>query len=138
MPGQLEPLSGYYFLNFHFLVGLEGVGPIPKPDMELGHQRSESSSDSFVCVSESATNEGERMSQEPVESESWELVGRDSRESPGSPKSPTTQNKNKEENFDIEDLLGDDTPVAVATDDKNQKGQGAAEDSNSDWENWDD
>ena len=114
------------------------MGPIPKPDMELGHHRSESSSDSFVCVSESATNEGERgVSQDPAEPESWEMVGGDLR---GSPRSPASQNKNKEENFDIEDLLGDDTPVAIATGDgdKNLKGQGAAEDSNSDWENWDD
>lgn len=138
---ECVPGCGIYFSVYYLnVVGIEAVGPVPKPDMEMGHQRSESSSDSFVCVSESATNEGDRgMSQEPTEPDSWEMVGRDSRESPGSPKSLASQNKNKEE-FDIEDLLGEDTPAVIAADggQENQKDQDIAEDSNSDWENWDD
>lgn len=109
----------------------------------MGHQRSESSSDSFVCVSESATNERER-SQESLEPGSWEMVDRDSRESSGS---PASQSKSK--GFDIENLLVDDsvddtdTPGATDTDVLNgsgvdSKGQGTEEDSNSDWEDWND
>ncbi len=99
---------------------------LPKPDNVAGpgHRRSESSSDSFVCVSESATNEGERGL---LEQETWEVV--DGGSSPQSQSSP----KQSKEDFDIDDLLEEDT--AEVTDEADK----TLEDSNSsDWEDWND
>ena len=103
---------------------------LSKPEIPPGHVRSESSSDSFVCVSEGATNEGERgVSQEQ---EMWEMVGGESQESS---KPNESQSGNKEE-FDIDDLLKDE-PNASAANEADKKEE-PMEDSNSDWENWDD
>ncbi len=102
-----------------------------KPDIP-GHQRSESSSDSFVCVSESATNEGDRgMSQDPLEQETWEVVdGSSPLQSQSSPKQAS-------EDFDIDDLLEEDeeNPTVEGCEADADK---TLEDSNSDWEKWDD
>ena len=112
---------------FFFSVMVDGLS---KPEIR-GHVRSESSSDSFVCVSEGATNEGERgVSQER---EMWEVVGGESPESKPNESQSGTGNK---EEFDIDDLLKDE-PSASATKEADKKVE-PMEDSNSDWEDWDD
>ncbi len=104
-----------------------------KPDA-TGHERSESSSDSFVCVSESATNDGERgISQDPLDQETWEVVDG------GSPP-PQSQSSPKQasEDFDIDDLLEDDAAAVEGSSEADADNDKTLEDSNSDWEKWND
>ena len=116
-----------------------------------GHQRSESSTDSFVCVSEEAGLEGEGPpSRDVAESESWEQLGSDL----GSSGSRNSRAKLLEEDESnggggggggIGNLLKEKEALLRSIEmitEKDIKGKPAteedAESSSSDWEKWND
>ena len=116
-----------------------------------GHQRSESSTDSFVCVSEETGLEGEGPpSRDVAESESWEQLGSDL----GSSGSRNSRAKLSEEDEGsgggggggggggMENLLKEKESLLRSIEmitEKDIKGKPEdADSSSSDWEKWDD
>ena len=113
------------------------------------HQRSESSTDSFVCVSEETGLEGERASSRDVaESESWEHVGGSESVGSGSHDSGgrVSEIEEKEGVKEVlDELLQKEQSPLECTDVEPDKGsksgkerEGDGDSNSSDWENWDD
>lgn len=151
--------SDVRFVLFFFLLVPSSFVPVPSNPNTLklavpGHQRSDSSTDSFVCVSEETGGGSERSPSRAVtaaDTESWEHVG----ESGGSHESPGGRASDvEEEEEDIEKGLDrlfkkHGSHLQCSEEDLTELGNGKTatkrtlpdgetESNPSDWENWDD
>ena len=130
--------------------------PLLKPDG--GHQRSESSSDSFVCISEATSNNDTHIDRAPSQDpDTWVYLGSEN----GHSGQHSPQQKEEERAKLVAEIqhlaLSDDEETLVQASDrgggrgvvgeqgernvgkkKDGEGEGGGGDSGSDWENWDD
>ena len=121
--------------------------PLLKP--EGGHQRSESSSDSFVCISEATSNNDTHIERAPSqEPENWVYLASENShaQDPPQDKEGRAELATEVQRLTLSDDLEEDTSEVcdVGGDVEEHRGQGGGkgkdggEDSSSDWENWDD
>ena len=125
--------------------------PSPPHKPERGHQRTDSSSDSFVCISEATSNNDTHIDRAPSQDpDTWVYLGSENgQSSQHSPhdKEETVELAKKVESLALSDDLEGET--LDASDGVGDEGQGEEDtekerddrgggDSGSDWENWDD
>ncbi len=159
---SLSPLITHTHTHTPPVSASELSQPILKPDG--GHQRSESSSDSFVCISEATSNNDAHIDQAPSQDpDTWVYLGSEN----GHSGQQSPQQKEEEraklvaeiQHLTLSDDLNEETREASdgsgggggegggvvgekgergAGKRKDGEGEGGGGESGSDWENWDD
>ena len=107
------------------------------------HQRSESSTDSFVCVSEETGGEEAIRSRSMVDTESWEHVGSEPGGSGSQDYESRTSEIGEEDVKERLDKLLQKEPSPLQSmdaelDGEQEGGKKEADSNSSDWEDWDD
>lgn len=116
-------------------------GPVVFKVEGCGHQRSESSTDSFVCVSEETglDGEGPAFNRDVADSESWEQVGSElggcSRDSRAKLSEMGEEDGGGLGGLKEQSLL---QSIELITDRDVKEIQRSGDDADSDWEKWDD
>ena len=158
LPHPALPLSHTHTHTLHQVSASELAPPLLKPDG--GHQRSESSSDSFVCISEATSNNDAHIDRAPSQDpDSWVYLGNENshsgQHSPQQKEEERAKLVAEIQHLALSDDLEEETLEASdgsggggggekgergvgKRKDGEREGGGGGGDSGSDWENWDD